>query len=522
MAENTIHNWAVAAGGGTGVPLSAVPDLSYGQFVADMRALLLDEKGLCVEQNRCVAYFAVPSEDKGKLRFYALVARDEQGDVLVASHVMEYYDEGSLESLAAEILPLHIYEREIAELYGVKFRGAPWDKPLRYPYNRYRQENRMENYPFYEMESADLHQVQVGPVHAGIIEPGAFRFLCDGERIVHLEIALGYQHRGVESLIAATGNRLRQMALAESIAGDTAVGNAIAMARILESGDPSGRNGMVECERGIALEMERIAVHIGDTGALCMDMAYQTGQVACEALRTLVINTMQDWCGNRFGKGLVRPFGSFHRLDLDRLKALETTLEEVMKRYRAVRKDLLSTPWVLARLEEVCTVSRSKALQVGAVGMAARMTGVRRDARIAHNFCPVALSEDQAFTPVIEQGGDLLSRLKVRFGEVESSYELIRALGRELAGKWFEDYPEPDYNRPLPQDALVFSLVEGWRGEICHVALINGRSEIEAYKVVDPSVHNWMMLALSVRGEQISDFPLSNKSFNLSYCGHDL
>lgn len=507
--------------------LAEVPMLPYPAFAADMRALLLEAEGASCEGNRCVAYFAVPDASGGGLVFYALVARDKEGDVLAAGHVLDYYHEGFLESLTRDIPAIHVYEREITELYGVHFSGQPWDKPLRYPYNRHHRDDSIDTYPFYTIDSRELHEVHVGPVHAGIIEPGAFRFLCDGERIVHLEIALGYQHRGVESLIAGTTDRLRQMLLGESIAGDTVMGHGIAMAGILESAVEGAEDWpgceVIRCERAVALEMERLAMHIGDTAALCMDLAYQTGHVACEALRTLVINAMQQWCGNRFGKGLVRPFGAHHRLTLERAKHIEATLAEVIGRYRAVGRDLLATPSVLARLEGICPVTRGQGLRVGAVGPAARMAGVCRDVRMAFNFYPL-----DGFEPVVidaeadGSNGDLLSRLKMRLREAEVSYTMIAAGCKELAGRWFEGSPAPDYGRGLARESLVFSLVEGWRGEICHAALTDAAGEVSAYKIYDPSVHNWMMLALSVRGEQISDFPVSNKSFNLSYCGHDL
>lgn len=530
MENNILDRWLSCrpvAGAGI-VPLAEVPELPYPVFAEGMRALLgsLSAGARFSEPNRCIAYFAVPDASGGGLVCYALVARDAEGDVLVAKYALDYYHEGFLESLAADIPALHVYERDTTERYGVHFAGAPWDKPLRYPYDRHHRDDTIDTYPFYSIDSRELHEVQVGPVHAGIIEPGAFRFLCDGERIVHLEIALGYQHRGVESLVTGTRNRLRQILLGESIAGDTVCGHGIAMVGILECGAENGGwpgSEVIRCERAVALEMERLAVHIGDTAALCMDLAYQTGHVACEALRTLVINAMQQWCGNRFGKGLVRPFGSHHRLTLERAKYIESTLTEVMERYRAVGRDLLSTPSVLARLEGICPVTREQALRVGAVGPAARNAGLERDARCAFNFYPLA-----GFAPVVIDAeadgtnGDLLARLKMRLREAEVSYAMIVAGCKELAGRWFEGYPSPDYGRPLAPQMLAFSLVEGWRGEICHAALTDSEGELLHYRVFDPSLHNWMMLALSVRGAQISDFPVSNKSFNLSYCGHDL
>ena len=142
----------------------------------------------------------------------------------------------------------------------------------------------------------------MGPIHAGIIEPGHFRFICNGEKVLHLEIQLGYQHRGIEELFVTKNNALQRCILSESIAGDTAVGHALAHSQLIESLGGIEINETLQIERCVALELERLAVHIGDTAALCGDVAYQLGQVVCEALRTTIINTMQLWCGNRFGK----------------------------------------------------------------------------------------------------------------------------------------------------------------------------------------------------------------------------
>lgn len=512
-----MENWFTVRNDSTPVPLDRIPVIPYAAFSSDMSAMLGEQ----AEQYHCAAYFAVPLPSEGGLKFYALVARDTTSEVLIASHEMDYYQQGRLPSLTARIPAMHVFEREIAELHGLVFNDQPWDKPLRYPYNRFRSESEIGNYPFYEIPGRDLHQVHVGPVHAGIIEPGAFRFWCDGEKIVHLEIALGYQHRGLENQITSTTNRLRQITLAETICGDSAVAHATAMARIMESGYSEIRESVVDTERVLALEMERMAMHLADTGALCMDIAYQTGQVACEALRTKVINAMLGWCGNRFGKGLVRPFGTYYRLDLDRIGQIETVLTDVITRFTAVGKDLLNTPSVLARLELICPVTREQTLRAGAVGMAARMAGLARDYRKTHPVSGMETEED-FHAALIVPGGDLLARLKLRLKEAQASYGLAMQAMKRLKGWWFEKCPEPDYERLLSSDSLIFSLVEGWRGGICHVGLTGSNGQFSAYKIVDPSVHNWLMLALSVRGAQISDFPVSNKSFNLSYCGHDL
>ena len=171
------------------VRLSDIPELSYGEFYDDLAAKLSDER------YHVAHYFALP--DDRRMRFFCLLLDDAAGQVLVTSHAMEYYEDTALPSLTALHPQMHPFERDIAERYGIRFDGMPWPKPLRFPFDRYDRRSSMDNYPFYTMEGGSLHEVNVGPIHAGVIEPGAFRFICNGEQVLHLEIALGYQHRGV-------------------------------------------------------------------------------------------------------------------------------------------------------------------------------------------------------------------------------------------------------------------------------------------------------------------------------------
>ncbi len=379
----------------------------------------------------------------------------------------------------------------------------------------------MDNYPFYTMEGRSLHEVNVGPIHAGIIEPGAFRFICNGEQVLHLEIALGYQHRGVEAAFETTANRLRQMCLAESVAGDSAVAHATAFARAVEKLTGREVPAALECERAVALELERMAMQIADTGALCMDVGYQLGQVACEALRTMTINTTQAWCGNRFGKGLIRPLR--HEPPADGRKGGDDPPQraQIARRYDEVRRDIKSSPSLLARFEQCGIVPREEMLRIGGVGQAARASGAARDIRTTHPWGVFAGA--LRHESVVERQGDVMARLMVRCREVLQSAGYIDRL-LDLPGQEYANAgnPRPDYAAPLAPSSLAFGLVEGWRGETCHVLLTDAQGRIAACRIKDPSLHNWLALALAVRGEGISDFPICNKSFNLSYCGHDL
>ena len=491
------------------VSLKDIPEVEYAALYNDLKERLKQDS------YHVAHYFATP--DGNRLRFYILLLDDAAHKVMVASFSMEYYEDVALPSLTALHPALHVYEREISELYNVEFDSMPWNKPLRFPFNRRNRNSTMDNYPFYTIEGESLHEVNVGPIHAGIIEPGAFRFVCNGENVLHLEIALGYQHRGVEQAFCSTDNRLRQTLLAEGIAGDSAVSHATAYATTIEKLCGKRASTALDVERTVALELERMAMHIADTGALSMDVGYQLGQVACEALRTMTINTTQAWCGNRFGKGLIRPCGTNKPLTAEKVEMIRTNVKEIRRRYNEVREDIKSSPTLLSRFEECGIVPKAEMQRIGGVGMAARACGVKRDIRASHPYA--AYSTEIVHESIVKRQGDVMSRLMIRSREVLQSADYIEQL---LASYTPTELSRPDYEAELAAEALSFSMVEGWRGEICHIAITDNKGVISTYKVKDPSLHNWLALAIAVRGEGISDFPICNKSFNLSYCGHDL
>ena len=493
------------------VALYDIPEVEYAALYNDLKERLQEQR------YHVAHYFATPVGNR--LKFYLLLLDDKEHKVMLSSFAMDYYDDVALPSLTALHPQLHPFEREISELYNVEFDSNPWNKPLRFSFDRRNRNSTIDTYPFYTIEGDSLHEVNVGPIHAGIIEPGAFRFICNGENVLHLEIALGYQHRGVEKEFSSTDNRLRQTLLAESIAGDSAVAHATTYASVIEKLLQSPTNENLIKERAVALELERMAMHIADTGALSMDIGYQLGQVACEALRTMTINTTQAWCGNRFGKGLIRPSGTNKPLTETKRKMILDNVAEISRRYDEVRLDIKSSPTILARFEECGIVPKEEMYRIGGVGMAARASGATRDIRSSHPFGAFAQGyvDHQS---VVKKQGDVMARLMVRANEVLQSAEYIREILNSYDVS--EEYSHPDYTSALTPNALSFALTEGWRGEICHVAITDEKGSIETYKIKEPSLHNWLALALAVRGEGISDFPICNKSFNLSYCGHDL
>ena len=491
------------------VAISDIPVVDYAELYADLR------DRMCDTRYHVGHYFA--TEIENGLKFYMLLLDDATGEVLITSFIPDYYAEG-LASLTALHPQFHPFEREMHELYGIPFDHHPWLKPLRFPHNRRDKSSTMDSYPFYTIEGDELHEVNVGPIHAGIIEPGAFRFICDGEQVLHLEIALGYQHRGVEEEMLRSQNRLRQTLIAESIAGDTAVGHATAYAEIIEKFTNTDIAEDLKLERMIAIELERIAMHLADTGALATDIGFQLYQVACEALRTVTINTSQAWCGNRFGKSMIRPMGTNHPLTAEKVAMIRKNIADVRRRYNEVREDICEAHTLLTRFEQCGLVPKVEMERIGGVGMAARSSGHMRDIRATHPWGYYA--EKMHHEPVMKGEGDVMSRLATRMDEILQSADYIESALAAYTPSG--SLPAPNYEAPLKGEALAFSLIEGWRGEICHVALTAANGDIAKYKIKDPSVHNWLGLAIAVRSEGISDFPINNKSFNLSYCGHDL
>jgi len=492
------------------VRIKDIPVLPYEGFIEQTVALLHKENCHCLD------YFAVKSSDA--YDFYILIANDESHKVLVYSH-RQNHGLKELESITKSSFQLHVFERSIWERFGIGFVGHPWLKPLRYPADRFDINTHIAGHPFYSIESEETHEVGVGPIHAGVIEPGHFRFICYGEKVLHLEIQLGYQNRGINNLFPSLKNHLHRSLLAENIAGDTAVGHALAWSLLGESMAGTSYNPRLAIERIIALELERAAVHIGDLAALCGDVAYQTGQVACEALRTIMINTTQDWCGNRFGKGLIRPSGTNYPLTSGKAELIYQRISEVCRRFSEVTDMIFNDSGVTARFENCGTVTARQAFLVGAVGMAARSSGIHRDIRKSHPFLAY---HDMSYSIPKSEGGDVMARAHLRKAEALLSMDIICKLIEKHSELCNSEIQEPDYKLQFEPASLGFAVTEGWRGEICHTSLTDDKGQIVNYGIKDPSLHNWHLLALALRDQEISDFPVNNKSFNLSYCGNDL
>ncbi|MBE0604100.1 MAG: NADH-quinone oxidoreductase subunit C [Deltaproteobacteria bacterium] len=490
------------------VPLDAVPVLSQSGFRTEVAEAVAGGARLC-------ALFGQLAGDA--VRLIAVLARDAAGMLSVVSTEAS----GSYAAITPECLQAHWFEREIAEQWGVRPDGHPWLKPIRFqrplrpapdPWHR---DGKIVvgDTEFFRIEGEEIHEVAVGPVHAGVIEPGHFRFQCHGENVYHLEISLGYQHRGIERALPG-GPTPRTIHYMETLAGDTTIGHATAYCHAVEALSGVSVPARAQAIRSLALELERIASHIGDLGALAGDVGYLPTASYCGRIRGDVLNLTALLCGNRFGRSLVRAGGVSFDLDRNLAATLVKRLEDIVKDATGAIDLLWETPSAMARFEGTGSLSRETGEAIGLVGPAARACGLERDVR--RDF-PSGMFRF-AHIPVSSwPTGDVFARAYVRWLEVQRSCAFIREQIAALpAGGLMAE------NGPLRAESLVVSLVEGWRGEICHVAVTGADGKFMRYKVVDPSFHNWFGLACALTNQQISDFPLCNKSFNLSYCGHDL
>ncbi len=337
------------------------------------------------------------------------------------------------------------------------------------------------------------HEVAVGPVHAGVIEPGHFRFQCVGEDVHNLQIFLGYQHRGVEEkIVRSDGNIARQLALAETCAGDSSIAAAIAFSELMEATGkslaPSPRDRLA---RTILLELERIANHVGDLGALAGDVAFLPTASFCGRIRGDYLNLAALFCGNRFGRGAVVPGGLRIEMTAEKRQTLAERLVVLKKELDPALDLMFDEPTVLERFEGTGVVPKDVAAELGLVGVARRASD--------------------------ELSGDVLSRARVRRIEIDAAHERLA----DALAAWDAASAESEAAAAPTFPASIVATVDAWRGPLVHGASFDADGKMTAYKIVDPSARNWHALAHALCGEQISNFPICNKSFNLSYCGTD-
>lgn len=366
-------------------------------------------------------------------------------------------------------------------------------------------------YPFVSVAGEGVHEIPVGPVHAGTIEPGHFRFSVVGEKVLRLEQRLGYTHKGVakrfEQLSQSEGYRL-----ASRVSGDSAVAFSWAYCSALESITRTTCPSRAIALRAVALELERIANHLGDLGALGNDAGFAFGLVQFSRLKEDLLRAQDAILGGRYLLDYIVPGGVARDLS-----GLPHRLVEECKRLdddvRLLRTIYAEHSGLQDRLRETGRLDRSLALDLGAVGLAARASGISRDLRIDYPWPPYSELKPHG---VVHDTGDVAARVQVRFDEVFESLRLCQVL--------LQDLPTGPIQTAVPvakPDCLGLGLIEGWRGPVIIALETGGGGSIRRCHAHDPSWQNWPLLEHAIIGNIVPDFPLINKSFNLSYSGQD-
>jgi Ni,Fe-hydrogenase III large subunit/Ni,Fe-hydrogenase III component G len=427
-------------------------------------------------------------------------------------------------SLATLHYPASRFEREIHDLFGIVAEGHPDPRPLvrhafwptdYFPLRKDAVPRDFTDdgqpFPFTEVGGEGVYEIPVGPVHAGVIEPGHFRFSVVGETIIDMKARLYFTHKGTEKLFEGREPGAG-VELAERVSGDTTIGHALAFCQALEAAAGTGVPARARWLRVILLEMERLYNHVGDVGMIANDTGYAVGHAHCFRIREGLLRLNKRLTGNRLLRGGVVPGGVGHDLpaDLDLPRELEAALRD----FDEIVGLALENTLVMDRLEGTGRLTLRTARDHGVLGYVARASGIDADVRRDHPFA--AYGELGVRVPVFTSG-DVKARTLVRVEEARESVRLIReAVTRLPAG------PLAAPLGPLPPGAPAFGLVEGWRGAIVHWVMADAAGRLDRVKIMDPSFLNWRPLSHALLKNIVPDFPLCNKSFNQSYSGNDL
>jgi Ni,Fe-hydrogenase III large subunit/Ni,Fe-hydrogenase III component G len=433
-------------------------------------------------------------------------------------------DNPAFPSLAAEIPAVNWQEREIQDWFGLTAIGHPnsrrvalhdnWPDvhPLRkdFAIDTVLPPFEGEPHVYRPTLGEGVFQIPVGPVHAGIIEPGHFSFAVAGEPILYLQLRMFYVHKAIEKRFEQLPVG-RGVFLAESISGDSSFSHGVAFCQAIETAAGVAIPDLARLMRTVLLELERVYNHVGDIGAIATDVGFVVANAHASRLREMIFTLNEDLTGSRLLRGMVCPGGVRRGWKRDQIENLWRTLGTFEREFTELMAIIESSDSTRDRLERTGILSPDKARDLGIVGVAGRASGIDRDVRRDH---PYAAYGGMSIKAPVYQEGDVLRRVLVRAGEVTESLRLIRSV--ELSeGEWRIPLP------PLPPDRCALSAVEGWRGEIFHWIRTASQNRLERCKIKDPSLNNWPGLVEAVQGNIVPDFPVINKSFNLSYSGTD-
>jgi Ni,Fe-hydrogenase III large subunit/Ni,Fe-hydrogenase III component G len=436
-------------------------------------------------------------------------------------------DDPTFPSLTKKFVPAYRFERQMQSLMGVAALGhpdvRPWIKHEDWPQNAwplrksFNADSRLPRVPgeyrWIRAEGEGVYEIPVGPVHAGIIEPGHFRFQAMGEDILNLEERLGYVHKGIEKRFESLSWK-EASRLAGRVSGDTTVAHSLAYAQAVEAITGCVLPDRALWLRALFLERERIANHLGDLGAICNDVAFAFLLYQFHRLKEIVVRTNLKLLGHRFMMDRVVPGGVIPDITADGAQEILLEMDWLAREFERLVAIYDENSSLEDRIRDTGILKPEQARDLCVVGFVARASGLNLDCRIHHPFPPY--DRIGINIPVLVSG-DVHSRAWVRVEEIRDSIRIIREILMTLPpGKILAPF-----DAPMP-DRSGFSAVEGWRGEILYWVQSGPAGEINRCMVRDPSSVNWLGLEQCIHGNIVPDFPLCNKSFNQSYSGNDL
>ena len=488
----------------------------------------------CLELHKRLAspvmmYFAV-DERPGKNAFAVycvFLDAPENSWVIVRMYLPE--DASGFESISKDIFSASLFEREMKEMFGLEPSGNPDLRRLKlhdevwpdgfYPLRKDfappgRSQKAGGAYRFKRVEGEGIFETPVGPVHAGIIGPGHFRFSAAGEPIINLEARLGFTHRGVEKLFegmaAGAGQTVR---FSERISGDSAFAYSEAYCGAIEKIWGILPPPRARYLRGIFLELERMYNHVNDIGGIAVDVGFSFPNAFASMIKERILALNEEISGSRYLKGINKVGGVSKDLDGPKRDVLLNSLDAISSDFTQLRAMLTSSISFMDRVDKTGILKKKTAVDLGIVGLAARASGIATDLR---KVFP-GIYSNAKFNLIKEEEGDVLARLNVRFREFEESARLTRVFAGNMG--------QGDICAAVkiePKEGCAIGCVEGWRGPVLYWIKTDASGLIERCKITDPSFHNWQGLCFAVLGNIIPDFPLCNKSFDLSYSGNDL
>jgi Ni,Fe-hydrogenase III large subunit/Ni,Fe-hydrogenase III component G len=466
---------------------------------------------------------AAAHEDDGMLRAVYLFTAPGP-DRRVELHVPLDRARPAVPSLARLSFPAGRFEREMHDLYGVVPENHPLPRRLVRHFHWPRGWHPMlagagdppafgdtdGPYPFRAVEGPGVYEIPVGPVHAGMIGPGHFRFSVAGETILNLKARLWFTHRGIEKLFAGRAPR-DAVALAARVSGDTTVGHTLAFCLAVEDALGLAVPGPQQRLRAMLLELERLYNHVADIGALCNDVGHGILNAHASRIRERLLRVNDMVTGHRLLRGAIHPGGTIIRAlpDPGELAAVSADIAEVVAL-------ALGHSVVRDRFAGTAVLPAPQAAGLGTLGYVARASGLDTDARCDHPLPGIEFPR----TAYTRTGGDVLARFTARAEEIQPAVafitEAVQRLDGHLGTAPASPLPRPGGPRP------GVGIAEGWRGTIVHRVELAGDGTLTRVKIADPSFFNWPALPVALAGTIVPDFPLANKSFNLSYAGNDL